>query len=257
MQFGVLPVGGGARAAPDPAAAAAAAAAWWRHISNGHWHPQPVLLPAVTVAEDPARWCANGGVNPGPFNGAGLARAALLRLVERDPRNCPRCVVIVADVPIAPHAWRVAGGGVAVAPGRWVRRFAALPAGASLAAWVHELAHLLLAWPDLPESRCLMGSGAHRGGGRRPAPPAAWLRLGAGWMHEVPASATLTAANLAGDEVVSLQWRTRRLGLSRYDGMIVVDELRSGGRTLAAIPEPAGGGPLLAAVWDGGLAVIS
>ena len=105
-------------------------------------------------------------VTPG---GSGWGANAHIPALKALPvtEDCPEAVVMVLAVPVAPHAWRVADGGVAVAPGRWVRRYAALPADARLGAWVHEMAHLLLGWPDLPGSPCLMGHGAAREGGPR------------------------------------------------------------------------------------------
>lgn len=195
--FGLLPVGGGGRAPPSADAQAAAAVAWWARVSLGYWRPCPVPLPPVVLPVHPAAFCAGGGMGPGPRNGPGLARAALATLPPEAARLCPPRVVVVAAAPIAPHAWRIAGGGVAVAPGRWVRRYAALPEGAPLGTWVHELAHLLLDWPDLPGSDCLMGRGALRGGGADPAPPAASLVAAAGWREGAkayPARADAVAA---------------------------------------------------------------
>lgn len=248
--FGVLPVGGGGRSPPDATAAATAAAQWWRRVSHGRWRPRPVMLPPVVLSADPARWCAGGGLGPGPRNAPGLARAALLGLAEPARQRCPRRVVIVATVPIAPHVWRVAAGGVAVAPGRWVRRYAAMPDAATLGAWVHEMAHLLLQWPDLPGSPWLMGNGAQRGDGHDPAPPGARLCLAAGWMREVPATAALLAADLAEDEVATLQWGDRRVGISRMADMLVADDLAESGKTLAVVPLPDADTPVLAAVFD-------
>lgn len=188
--FGLLPVGGGGRAPPEPRRAAEAATAWWEGVSGGCWRPRPVPLPDVVLPVHPAAFCAGGGMGPGPRNAPGLVRAALALLPAEAARLCPARVVVVAAAPLAPHAWRVAGGGVAVAPGRWVRRYAALPDGAPLGAWVHELAHLLLDWPDLPGSDCLMGQGARRGGGADPAPPAARLVAEAGWGGRAPGDQT-------------------------------------------------------------------
>ncbi|UFN46880.1 hypothetical protein LPC08_12655 [Roseomonas sp. OT10] len=208
--FGVLPVGGGGRAAPAPRAEAVAA--WWAACSFGHWRPRAVPLPPVHLSADPAGWCAAGGMGPGPRNAAGLARRALEALPAGT--EAPAAVVIVADAPLAPHAWRVPGGGVAVAPGRWVRRYAALPAGAPLGFWAHELAHLLLGWPDLPDSPCLMGQGARRHGGAAPAPPCPPLAWAAGWLRGRAASPGLRLGELTEAEVVPLDWGGRSLLLS-------------------------------------------
>ena len=247
--FGVLAVGGGGRAPPEVQAQAMAAAEWWALISHGQWRPRPVMLPGVVMPDDPARWCAGGGLGPGPRNAPGLVRAALLALPQPAREVCPRRVMMVVDAPIAPHAWRVAEGGVAVLPGRWVRRYAAVAASMTLGAWVHEMAHLLLDWPDLPDSPCLMGSGARRGGGRDPAPPGLRLRLAAGWMREVPATAGLLANELATDQVAVLRWGSRRIGFSRAGNAVAVDDLDDGDTPLGIVPLVDGNMPILATVW--------
>ena len=208
--FGLLSLGGGGR--PAPALDPAPVEAWWAARSLGLWRPRAVPLPPVHLPGELAGWCAAGGMGPGPRNAAGLARRALEALPPG--MACPPAVVIVADAPLAPHAWRVAGGGVAVAPGRWVRRYAALPAGAPLGSWAHELAHLLLGWPDLPGSPCLMGLGARRGEGRDPAPPSAPLAWAAGWRRAVDASAGLRVGELDEGRVMPLAWEGRSLLLS-------------------------------------------
>ncbi|MGH6919668.1 MAG: hypothetical protein ACREJ0_18405, partial [Geminicoccaceae bacterium] len=76
------------------------------------------------------------------------------------------------------------------------------------------------------------------------------LCLAAGWMREVPATATLRAADLAEDEVATLQWGERRVGISRMAGMLVADDLAESGKTLAAVPLPDADMPVLAAVFD-------
>jgi hypothetical protein len=249
--FGVLAVGGGGRQPPTAAAQAAAAVAWWERISHGHWRPRPVLLPAVMLADDPAYWCAGGGLGARPRNGPGLARAALLELPTPSRHMCPRLVMLVADVPLAPHVWRVAEGGIAIAPGTWVRRYAALPASAPLGTWVHEMAHLLLDWPDLPQSPCLMGSGARDGGGNDPAPPEASLRLRAGWLREVPITATLRADELATDEIATLMWGSRRIGFSRTAHGIAVDDLNALTGPLCVVSIKDWQTPILAQVFAG------
>ena len=246
--FGVLAVGGGGRAPPEVQAQAMAAAEWWARISHGQWQPRPVMLPGVILPDDPARWCAGGGLGPGPRNAPRLVRAALLALPRPAREVCPRRVMMVVDAPIAPHAWRVAEGGVAVLPGRWVRRYAAVAASMTLGAWVHEMAHLLLDWPDLPDSPCLMGSGARRDGGKDPAPPGTRLRLAAGWMREVPATAGLLANELATDEVAVLRWGSRRIGFSRAGSAVVVDDLDDGDKPLGIVPLADGNTPILATV---------
>jgi hypothetical protein len=223
--FGVLSVGGGGRAPPDAMAQAMAASTWWKGISHGHWRPHPVFLPPVILSDDPSYWCAGGGLGAGPRNAPGLARAALLALPESTRQACPRLLMLVADAPLAPHVWRVAEGGVALTPGTWVRRYAALPASAPLGTWVHEMAHLLLDWPDLPNSSCLMGSGAQHGGGNDPSPPGANLRFRAGWMREVPATAELRTGDLDTNDIATLTWGSRRIGFSRTAQGIAWDDL--------------------------------
>jgi hypothetical protein len=254
--FGVLAVGRGGRQPRGAAAQAAAAAAWWERISHGHWRPRPVLLPAVALADDPARWCAAGGLGAAPRNAPGLVRAALLALPGPARAACPRLVMLVTDAPVAPHVWRVAEGGIAITPGTWVRRYAALPASAPLGTWVHEMAHLLLDWPDLPESSCLMGNGARHGGGNEPAPPGASLRLRAGWMREVPVTATLRAGDLATNEVATLTWGSRRIGFSRTALGIAVDDLGALAGTLCVMPVKDWQVPILARVFAGSDSIV-
>lgn len=228
--YGLLLVGGGGRQPPADCAALAAAARaehWWQAASFGRFRPCARLLPPVMLGVDPAGWCAGGGMGVGPRNAAGLVRAALSCLPPGTA--CPDAVVMVLDAPVAPHAWRVADGGVPVTPGQWVRRYAALPRGATLGAWAHELAHLLLRWPDLPGSACLMGVGAHRGNGWDPAPPNPSLALAAGWLTLLPADPTLPASALVPTMAMALDWRCRAL-LVTCDGaeFRIHDRLRPG-----------------------------
>lgn len=253
---GLLRVGGGRR--PPPEADPAPAESWWRCASFGRWQPRLVALPPVTLPEDPAGWCAHGGLGPGPRNAAALARAALKALPVIE--DCPEAVVMIVAAPVAPHVWRVADGGVAVAPGRWVRRYAALPAGARLGAWVHELAHLLLGWPDLPGSPCLMGAGAAREGGRCPAGPGPALALAAGWMTALPADAATPASALGAGMAMVVERGARHLLITREGSDFAIHDRGAPGApcavgrlerldepllagvagALAALPEPAG-----------------
>jgi len=245
--YGVLPVGGGDKAPPDADAIRAdaeAAEAWWRSASFGHWWPRATVLPPVRLATDPAAWCAGGGMGVGPRNAPGLVRAALLALPGGTP--CPEHVVLVVAGPVAPHAWRVSEGGVAVAPGRWVRRYAALPSGAGLGAWVHEHAHLLLDWPDLPTSPCLMGQGAWRRGG--PAPPCPTLRLAAGWLTLIPAAAALPATALAANVAMSLDWFGRQVLITRNGAEFAIHDRQRPGPPLACGTFADIAKPLLAGV---------
>lgn len=250
-RFGLLCVGGAGRAPPE--ADPAEAEAWWRAVSGGRWQPRAVALPLVMLGDDPARWCVHGGMGQGPRNAAALARAALAALPVT--QDCPEVVVMVVAGPVAPHAWRVADGGVAVAPGRWVRRYAALPADAHLGAWVHEMAHLLLGWPDLPGSPCLMGHGATRHGGRDPAMPNPAAALAAGWLRSCPMEAALPAGMLMPDEAMALDWGNRRLLITRAGETFAIHDRHDAGPPLAtgrlasiAAPLLAGVAPALAAL---------
>jgi hypothetical protein len=240
--YGLLAVGGGGR--PPPAADPTAAEAWWRGASFGHWRPAAVVLPPVMLAEEPARWCGAGGMGPGPRNAAALVQAALLTL----PAGtwCPEAVVLVVAGPVAPHTWRIANGGVATAPGGWVRRYAALPADAGIGVWVHELAHLLLGWPDLPGSPCVMGAGAARDAGRNPAPPGAGLAHSAGWFRVRPAAPELIAADIGAGEAVTLEWYGRTLLLSRIERQISIHDAAKPGPPLGSTTITDLTAPLLA-----------
>jgi hypothetical protein len=234
--YGLLAVGGANR--PPPAADPLPAEAWWRAASHGHWWPHATLLPPVMLAEDPSRWCAGGGLRPGRLNAAALARAALLALPPGTP--CPPLVMLVVAGPVAPHAWRVAEGGVAVAPGRRVRRYAALPAAAPLGAWVHELAHLLLGWPDLPDSNCLMGQGAAAAAAPNPA-----LARAAGWLRLLQPDPRMPVVALTPGLAVDLPWPGGALLLTR-DGTAVHVHLRDHpGPPVARLPVADPAAPLL------------
>jgi hypothetical protein len=243
-RFGLLRVGGGRRAAPD--ADPDPAEAWWRTVSGGRWQPRAVALPPVMLADDPAGWCVHGGMAPGPRNAATLARAALMALPPME--DCPEAIVMVLPAPVAPHAWRVADGGVAVGPGRWVRRYAALPADAHLGAWVHEMAHLLLGWPDLPGSPCLMGHGAARKGGRDPAMPNPATALEVGWLRLSPLVAELPAWMLAPGDAMALDWGRRRILITREDEVFAIHDRDNPGPPLASGRLASLTGPLLAGV---------
>lgn len=247
-RFGLLAVGGGGRPPPELPAAAAAAADWWAGVSFGHWRPRPLCLPPVVLDRDPAGWCAAGGLGPGPRNAAALARAALLALPAGT--CCPPGVVLLVAAPVAPHVWRIAGGGVATVPGGWVRRYAALPEQAPLGTWVHELAHLLLGWPDLPDSPGLMGCGGLR---MPPAGPEPALALAAGWLRLLPAAAGTAVAALAPDAAIALDWHGRHLLLTRDGSRLVLHDRDRPGAPLeetpirdAALPALAAAAPALA-----------
>lgn len=196
------------------------------------------MLPAVVLEEDPARWCAGGGMRPGRLNAASLARAALLALPPGTA--CPAVVVLVVAGPVAPHAWRVAEGGVAVARGCRVRRYAALPPEAGLGAWVHELAHLLLGWPDLPGSGCLMGHGAAVAAWPNPS-----LAHSAGWLRLLAPDPRMTVAELMPGDAVDLPWPGGALLLVRDGAAVHVHRRDAPGAPLArvAVGDPAA--PLL------------
>lgn len=242
--YGLLRVGGGSRRPPE--ADPAAAEAWWLGVSFGRWRPGTVALPPVMLPDDPVGWCAHGGLGPGPRNAAALARAALKALPEGSA--CPEVVIMVVAAPVAPHAWRVADGGVAVAPGCWVRRYAALPADARLGVWVHEIAHALLGWPDLPASPCLMGAGAGRDAARRPAPPGPALALAAGWMTVLPPDAAMPASAIGPGAAMLLEEAARRLLITRDGEEFAIHDADVPGAPLAVGRLAHPDAPLLAAV---------
>ncbi|MBR0673392.1 hypothetical protein, partial [Neoroseomonas soli] len=217
---------------------------WWLRASGGRWRPRAVVLPPVMLPEDPARWCAHGGMGPGPRNAVALAHAALK--ASGVAPDCPEAMVLVVAAPVAPHAWRLPDGGVALAPGRWVRRYAALPAGARLGAWVHEMAHLLLGWPDLPGSPCLMGAGAMRDAARDPAPPGPALALAAGWMTALPADTRLPALAVDEGMALALDRGGQRLLITRKGNTFAIHDRDTPGGPLAAGPLDDLAAPLLA-----------
>ena len=127
-----------------------------------------------------------------------------------------------------------------VAPKHRVRRYAALPARAALGAWVHELAHLLLGWPDLPGSSCLMGRGAAAA-----APPNPSLAHAAGWLRLLPADPRMPVAALTQGLAVDLPWHGGALLLTREGAAIQVHLRDHPGPPVARLPAADPAAPLL------------
>lgn len=183
MRVPVLRVG--PPGAPAPRLDLSPAAAWLSAQSGGRFDLQPVPL-ADQVLGELARFRGAGGLEPHPHGSQALVAEALARLGPAARTHLGGPLLVVVPPGFRPHCWHLAG------PARWQpgapRRYALLPADASLGAVLHELGHLLLDWPDLGRDtglgdECLMAHGALL---PRPAPPCAVLRLRAGWLDPRP-----------------------------------------------------------------------
>ncbi len=210
-----------------------AATRWLRRVSGGHAALQPQLVEAP-AAPDWARYAPRGGRGRSPHNSQALVACLLATLSEEGRAAVARAgrdplVVVPDEAGFAPHTWRLRRGGVHLGGRRWARRYAIVPAGASLGTCAHELGHLLFGWPDADRrsrvgADCLMGSGGHHPPGSEPARPCAPLRVAAGWVEPRLASRTTTPADLAAGAVYRAAGR---------DGIMLLVERRGGGPVLA------------------------
>lgn len=192
-----LGAGGGALVIPVrsedgavPSLDLVAAAEWFREASGEAFRPVFPSLAPVDLPLPLAAYRGRGGMGPWPANSqrlaADAAAAARSSLEGAWTEGLPG-IVLVVPRGFHPHTWRFRGGGFALGRARWLRRYALLPGDAPLGTVVHELAHLLLGWPDLGRGSglgrdCLMAEGA----GAPPSPPCAPLRLAAGWCRPFP-----------------------------------------------------------------------
>ncbi len=223
----LLPRGG------EPAAALLHAARWFDAVSAGR---AGLRIAPVWASETPDwdAFAANGGRGRPPGNSQQLVAGLLASLPEDGRAAVARAggdpLVVVPDrAGYAPHTWRLRSGGFHLGGRRWARRYAVVPAGASLGTYAHELGHLLFGWPDADRrsrvgAECLMGSGGHHPPGGQPAPPCAPLRVSAGWVAPEPASRATTPADLAGRAVYRAAGR---------NGDALLVERRPGGPVLA------------------------
>ncbi len=238
----LLPVGDAGRRPPrldlEPAAE------WFGRVSRGRWRPAVDVLPPVRLPRRLAAYRDAGGMGSPPRNSQQLALDALAAL---DDEGCRRLAAAGGRLALAvpagfrPHAWHLPNGGRRVA-GVWCRRYAVLPAEAPLGSAVHELAHLLLDWPDLAwdpafAGECLMARGGLRDGGRDPSPPCAPLLLDAGWRDPLPLERRVSLGQLAGTAVGVVRWGGRDLAveLRRHGGepRLLLYRSRGSGRTLS------------------------
>lgn len=202
-----------------------AAARWYRERSGGAFEPRFEVLAELEL-ERLGRFRGLGGLDRFPDNAQGLV-LELLEALDGDGRRrlaeLGGVPLILAPRGFRPHCWSLPPGRRRLAGGLFCRRYGLLPADASLGVTVHELGHLLLRWPDLERGtgiagECVMATGAKRGGGRRPAPPCAPLRVRAGWVEAFEPDRGTRLAALAdgavarvGEQLVELRERPLRL----------------------------------------------
>lgn len=224
----VLPLGG--PGAPPVARCLEDAADWFAALSYGRWRPHPIPLSPLTLDRPLAAFTISGSLAARGPSSRDLVRLALDALPGRDRSTLAGCrgrlMIVAADARFRPHVWAPDRGGVSLGQGAWCQRYAVVPAEAPLGAVVHELAHLLLGWPDGrvagPGARyCLMALGGLRAGGTAPTPPAAPLLLDLGWRRALRLDSAIAVGAL-GDAVGTIDWAGHR----------VVAELR-GDRLLA------------------------
>lgn len=161
---------------PDtaPPDAAKAACIWLNEMACGQMAIALEMLPAPSI--DPAERLALASIPE-------AARAVIARRAPTDARP----LVVIGPPSVRPHCWQTRAG----------RRYALVPANASIALIAHELGHLLFGWPDLrlpPGSGaiCLMAPLA----GEQPARPCAPMRVAAGWETAAPLVAGLAPRDL-------------------------------------------------------------
>ncbi|MGH2820319.1 MAG: hypothetical protein ACRDJ5_06675 [Actinomycetota bacterium] len=226
-------------------AALPAVVAWYARVSGGRAALLPEVLPLHEPRDSWAAYADRGGLGPPPRNSQ-VMMEVLLASLDRSGAPAAAHGVMVATPPgagFAPHAWRLRRGGFWLEDRRWVRRYAIVPADAPVGTVAHELGHLVFGWPDHDRrsrvgADCLMSTGAAASWPARPCAPS---RLDAGWIEAVPATRTMTVAELADAGIVRSRKRLIELGPS---GDVLVFE----GRDLVARVGAEPGRPVLAVV---------
>jgi M6 family metalloprotease-like protein len=250
---------------------------WFAEVSGGAFAPAPLRLVgcATQVGGAQVDGVQIGGASCGEYGPpegwaayAGrcqaLVAALLARLDEpgRDAIAAASGLIVVvppAGAGLSPHTWRVPGGGMHLGGRRWCRRYAVVPADAPLGTAAHELAHLLLRWPDLDRSGlgwdCLMAFGGHLGGGTAPAPPCAPLRVAAGWVTPVQAGPATRVADIGPSAVVAVGGAGVRIMVERRQDRLLVfaDRSRPAFVRRVALREADHDRPLLAFLASVGL----
>ena len=193
---------------------------WFERLSGGCWGFRVLPLGMVRLPRPLSWYAPAGGMGGFPRNSQQLAWDALSALspatLAAIGETGTDVILLVTSSRLHPHTWRFRKGGFPLGHG-WCRRYAVLPTDAPLGTWAHELAHLLLDWPDLPRSSglgqdCLMATGASRAGGADPSPPCAPFLLRQGWRDTVELDRHLPVAAL---DVGRWEWRKKRLILER------------------------------------------
>ena len=200
-------------------------ARWFDDVSRGRWRPDFSRLASVRVPHDLARYRAGGGILAGGLGSRDLVEIVVAGLDEKDRTSVADTegrLLLITPKGFRPHTWKPRPGRAALGSRRQLVRYAVVPEDASAGIVAHELAHLLLGWPDLDRRsgrRCLMGEGARTG-----ATPSAALLLRAGWRNALPLDRFTSAQTIStGGDVVGVvgsivaEWRDGRL-LAWADG---------------------------------------
>jgi hypothetical protein len=187
---------------------------WYRNISRGNCRLSFQLLPVAQLNYPLNHYAVSGGMGHPPRNSQRLVRDALLYMKAAHGSLAllaPNLLVLSNDK-IKPHTWHLRNGGHHLENGRWCRRYAIIPANATLGMTAHELGHLLFDWPDLAWEKslgeaCLMARGATRSSGRSPSPPCAPLRVGQGWIDPIAINYSTTVEELATEKIGIVNWQ--------------------------------------------------
>lgn len=209
------------------------ASAWFERVSAGKFAPEFAWLGQVTLPGVRKAYGRSGGMGSFPHNSQQLAvevLSALPHQLQRTLHACGSPPLFWAPQGFHPHAWRFREGGFALGERQWIRRYAVVPKLASYGSVAHELAHLLLDWPDLRGDRaldplCLMARGAELTGSAEPALPCAPLRLRAGWCSVHPLERRSPARLLD----------VQRLGTFRYRELDILVERRPLSSTMSLL----------------------
>jgi hypothetical protein len=121
-------------------------------------------------------------------------------------------LLVLSNNKMKPHTWHLRNGGSYLENGLWCRRYAIIPANATLGMTAHELGHLLFDWPDLAWEKslgedCLMSPGASANSGKDPSPSCAPLRVNQGWIDPLAINGSTTVQALYAEKIGRLDWQ--------------------------------------------------